>query len=62
MPFISTCPWCAHEQPQLAYDRDSLMRLLNGGYPVEAYCDRCDEFWPISAKERAGLATAALAR
>jgi hypothetical protein len=33
---------------------------LNGGYPVEAYCAACDVYWPISAKERAALAEAAM--
>jgi hypothetical protein len=28
---------------------------------VEAYCSACDEFWSISAKERAVLVAAAIA-
>jgi len=32
-----------------------LVRLLNGGYPIEAYCVSCDEFWPISVRERVAL-------
>jgi len=47
-------------RPQRGYNRDSLLRLLNGGHPVEGYCTVCDEFWPISAEERARLATIAL--
>jgi hypothetical protein len=38
-----------------------LLRLLNGGYPVEAYCAACGVYWPISIKERATLAEAAVA-
>jgi hypothetical protein len=35
-----------------------LQRSLDGGYPVDAYCVLCDEFWPISVSERAALARA----
>jgi hypothetical protein len=48
-------------RPQLGYDRNSLLRLLRGGYPLEAYCSMCDEFWSISAKERAALVAMAVA-
>lgn len=61
VPFESTCPKCAQLRAQPGYDRSSLLRLLSGGYPVEAYCARCDEFWSISAKERAALVAAAIA-
>jgi hypothetical protein len=30
--------------------------MLTGGHPIEAYCTSCDEFWAISAAERAELA------
>lgn len=58
--FRSMCPKCAKIQPQSGYDRNSLLRLLNGGYPVEAYCAACDEYWPISFKERVALGAAAI--
>jgi len=58
--FRSMCPRCAKIRPQRGYDRNSLLRLLNRGYPVEAYCVACDEYWPISIKERAALAAAAI--
>jgi hypothetical protein len=61
VPFVSTCPTCAQVRPQPGYDHNSLLRLLGGGYPVEAYCSMCDEFWSISAKERATLVAAAVA-
>jgi hypothetical protein len=61
VPFTSTCPKCAQVRPQCGYDNNSLLRLLNGGYPVEAYCAICDEFWSISLKERAALGAAAIA-
>ena len=58
--FRSMCPKCAEMRPQRGYDRNSLLRLLNGGYPVEAYCVACEEYWPISVKERAALGAAAI--
>jgi hypothetical protein len=58
--FWSTCPKCAQLRPQRGYNRDSLLRLLNRGHPVEAYCRLCDEAFAISVKERAGLTTLVL--
>jgi hypothetical protein len=60
IPFASTCPKCAQAQPQRGYDVGSLLRLLNRGYPVEAYCETCDEFWSIDLKERAALGAATI--
>ena len=57
VPFLSTCPKCKHNQVQW-YTRGALRRLLNGDHPVEGYCVPCDEYWGISAHERAGLAIA----
>ena len=59
--FVSTCPSCRREQPQDAFSVADLLRLLNGGYPIEAYCVPCDEFWPISLKERVELGEAVTA-
>ena len=53
--FMSPCPKCAQVRLQRGYDRASLLRLFNEGYPIEAYCETCDEFWSVSAKERAAL-------
>jgi hypothetical protein len=61
VPFVPMCPTCAQMRPQPGYDRNSLLRLLRGGYPLEAYCSMCDEFWSISAKERAALVAMAVA-
>lgn len=61
IPFVSMCPRCAQMRPQPHYDRNSLLRLLGGGYPLEAYCSMCDEFWSISARERAKLVAVAVA-
>ena len=54
--FVSVCPKCNHEQPQGGYSRAALGRLLNGGYPIEAYCVTCDEFWLINTTERIAVA------
>lgn len=61
IPFVSVCPACAQMRPQPGYEHNTLLRLLGRGYPVEAYCSKCDEFWSISARERATLVEAAVA-
>jgi hypothetical protein len=53
--FASTCPHCECEQVQDGFTVADLMRLLYSGYPVEAYCVVCDEFWPISVQKRVEL-------
>ena len=53
--FVSTCPSCKREQPQDAFTVAELARLLNSGHPIEAYCVPCDEFWPISVRQRVEL-------
>jgi len=55
IPLVSACPRCRHERAQW-YTPGALRRLLNGGHPLEAYCTICDEYWQVSAHERAGLA------
>jgi hypothetical protein len=53
--FVSTCPDCRQPQPQRGFSCAALLRLLNGGYPIEAYCDMCDDFWSISLAERVAI-------
>ena len=55
--FLSTCPRCTREQLQQGFSPAAVQRLLDSGYPVEAYCAMCDQFWPISAPERAAVAS-----
>jgi arsenate reductase len=50
--FVATCPTCGHEQLQNAFTRAALERLINRGYPIEAYCTVCDEFWTVGIQER----------
>ena len=56
LPFSSTCPKCSARRLQRGFSRATLDKLLTGGDPIEAYCASCDEFWAISAAERASLA------
>jgi hypothetical protein len=53
--FASTCPHCKRDQVQEGFTVTDLMRLLYGGYPIEAYCESCDKFWPVSLRERVEL-------
>jgi arsenate reductase len=50
--FVATCPTCGREELQNAFTRAALERLLNGGYPIEAYCSVCDEFWTVGIQKR----------
>jgi hypothetical protein len=58
MVFVSTCPSCKREQPQDAFTVAHLLGLLDGGFPIEAYCVSCEQFWSISARERIELGEA----
>lgn len=53
--FASMCPICKCEQVQYSFNVASLHRLLQGGYPIEAYCETCDEFWSIGVEQRVEL-------
>ena len=54
--FVSLCPKCREEQPQGGYSRGVLLRLLKTDDRIEAYCVTCDEFWPVSDRERTQIA------
>jgi hypothetical protein len=53
--FVSTCPTCKCEQPQDGFTVRDLVRLLKGGFPIEAYCAFCDDYWPVSIHQRVAL-------
>lgn len=53
--FASTCPHCKREQPQDGFTVADLLRLLDGGYPIEGYCVSCGKFWPLNLRERVRL-------
>lgn len=55
--FSSTCPKCRITRSQRG-NRAAVQRLLDSDYPVEAYCEVCNECWPISPGERAEIARA----
>jgi hypothetical protein len=54
--FMSVCPKCRGARTQDGFSTRTLLRLLDGNHPIEAYCLYCDLFWPISAEERLTLA------
>ena len=56
--FLATCPKCKIPRPEHRYNRAALLRLLKHHHPIEAHCPECDEYWSISAYERARLAAA----
>jgi hypothetical protein len=58
LPFTSTCPRCMRLQPQRGFPRAASRRLLDSGFPLEAYCVMCDQCWPVSALERRAIAEA----
>ena len=55
VPLTSNCPRCTREQHQRGFPRAVLSRLLDRGYPIEAYCMMCDQFWSLGPRERALL-------
>ena len=54
--FMSTCPNCKVMCPQQNYGFRTLVGCLVSNHPLEAHCAVCNEFWPITANERAELA------
>jgi len=56
--FFSLCPTCGHQQLQDGYTRAALVRLLERGRIIEAYCLSCDVLWPVAPEERVALARA----
>ena len=61
MAFVSTCPRCMRKQSQEGFTVADLVRLFDGGFPIEAYCVICDEFWSIDLQERVALGAAVTA-
>jgi hypothetical protein len=55
VPFMSRCPKCGHRRLQEGYTHRMLRRLLNTNSNIEAYCNRCNDCWPISGFERDGI-------
>jgi len=59
--FTSTCPKCGKACTE-QYELNALLRLLDKGFPVEAYCSSCEEYWSISIEQRVALGAAASKR
>ena len=55
VPFMSRCPKCGDRRLQDGYTHRMLRRLLNTRANIEAYCNACHAFWPISELERDGI-------
>ena len=60
--FVATCPTCGHTQLQSGFTRPDLERLISGGYPIEAYCRICDEFWTVGVQKRVEIIEAVCGR
>ena len=56
IPFLAICPKCKQARSQDEFGRAELLRLLNNHHPVLAYCESCDDYWPISPFERSMVA------
>ena len=54
--FMSTCPNCKDVRSLQIYGFRTLVSSLVDNQPIEAHCAVCNEFWPITANERAELA------
>jgi hypothetical protein len=54
--FFSRCPKCRQPRLQNAYVQRELVRLLDTGQPIDAYCLICDVQWPITRQERSLVA------
>lgn len=56
LSFTANCPTCASEGVVVTYTRAELLRLLELGYPVEAYCTECDVDWLVGPGVRTRIA------
>lgn len=54
--FRSVCPRCRALRVQRG-NRAALQRLIEHNHPIEAYCEVCNGSWPITHRERLGLAS-----
>ena len=54
--FLSMCPNCKDARFQQVHGFRTLITSLVHNQPIDAYCAVCNDFWPISANERAELA------
>jgi len=52
LTFKAICPTCGREELQNAFTFAALERLIDGCYPIEAYCAACDDFWTLNVQKR----------
>jgi hypothetical protein len=52
LAFVAICPTCGRDELQDAFTCAALERLIDGCYPIEAYCTVCDQFWTVNIQKR----------
>jgi hypothetical protein len=52
LTFVAICPTCGREELQNTFTCAALERLIDGCYPIDAYCAVCDEFWTVNIRKR----------
>ena len=62
VPFRSQCAGCGQPRLQVGYSLAGLLRSLEAGLEIHAYCLPCDLLWSILLEERAAIARSLLAR
>ena len=60
--FVSSCPSCGRQQLQHGHTRRALTKLIESRQIIDAYCLECDVVWPVTAEERALVASAITTR
>jgi hypothetical protein len=56
--FVSTCTACGQERMQNFYTGRGLLRLIEKGQVIDAYCPTCNAVWAINSQERVVMARA----
>lgn len=54
--FMAECPECGEDRRQDVYTRGELLRLIETGGKIDAYCVACKEYWAVSSRQRGDLA------
>ena len=50
--FASNCPSCRRQRLQYGHTRHALIRYIQSGQMIDAYCLECDLVWPVSSEDR----------
>jgi hypothetical protein len=56
VPFLSRCAACGQPRLQVGYSLVQLLRSLEAGRQIHAYCLPCDLLWPVNVGERVAIA------